>query len=147
MKKLLLSLWALFFLQCQSVDLEQAKQDLMDVDIRFSDYSAQQGMKKAYQEFAHPEGVLLRPNRMPIVGKNKLIAYLSPLSDSSFTLTWIPLSADVAHSGEMGFTYGIYLFKADSATQKGTYVSIWKKDENGQWKYLLDTGNEGLGEE
>jgi hypothetical protein len=28
--------------------------------------------------------------------------------------------------------------------RKGTYVSIWKKDENGNWKWVLDTGNPGL---
>ena len=30
--------------------------------------------------------------------------------------------------------------------ENGTYVSIWKKDESGNWKYILDSGNQGTGE-
>ncbi len=29
--------------------------------------------------------------------------------------------------------------------EKGTYVYIWKKDSNGKWKFVLNSGNEGLG--
>jgi ketosteroid isomerase-like protein len=29
-------------------------------------------------------------------------------------------------------------------SENGTYVSIWKKDQFGNWKFVLDTGNEGL---
>ena len=60
--------------------------------------------------------------------------------------SWEPLDGRIAASGELGFTYGIYTIKRDSVVQKGTYISVWKKDENGKWKYILDSGNEGLGE-
>lgn len=30
---------------------------------------------------------------------------------------------------------------------KGTYVSVWKKDNKGEWKFVLDSGNEGLDEQ
>ncbi len=30
--------------------------------------------------------------------------------------------------------------------KKGTYVSIWKKNKEGVWKYVLDACNEGLGD-
>jgi ketosteroid isomerase-like protein len=26
----------------------------------------------------------------------------------------------------------------------GTYVSIWKKQPDGKWKFILDSGNEGI---
>jgi ketosteroid isomerase-like protein len=28
---------------------------------------------------------------------------------------------------------------------KGTYISVWKKDAAGNWKYVLDSGNKGIG--
>ena len=34
----------------------------------------------------------------------------------------------------------------DSA-RRGTYVTIWKKQANGRWKFVLDSGNEGVGAE
>jgi ketosteroid isomerase-like protein len=29
----------------------------------------------------------------------------------------------------------------------GTYISIWKKQSDGNWKFVLDSGNEGVGKE
>jgi ketosteroid isomerase-like protein len=29
---------------------------------------------------------------------------------------------------------------------RGTYVSVWKKQKDGKWKFMLDTGNEGIGQ-
>jgi hypothetical protein len=46
----------------------------------------------------------------------------------------------------LGYTYGNYQLKMDTLIEKGTYVSIWKKDENGHWKYVLDSGNQGTGQ-
>ncbi len=46
---------------------------------------------------------------------------------------------------DLGYTYGYYTmtFKEDGSTQHGNYVSIWKKQAGGDWKFVLDTGNEG----
>jgi ketosteroid isomerase-like protein len=27
---------------------------------------------------------------------------------------------------------------------QGTYTTFWKKDKKGKWKFVLDTGNDGL---
>jgi len=93
--------------------------------------------------------VLLRKNSFPIVGKAIIKEKFFSSSDSGYTLTWKPLYADIAQSGELGYTYGVYEFKAMDPEGKpiigtGTYVSIWKKDQLGNWKFVLDTGNEGL---
>ena len=62
-----------------------------------------------------------------------------------YTLTWVPIKADVARSGELGFTYGTYLLTIKNiGKEEGTYCTIWKKDKNHSWKFVLDTGNEGL---
>lgn len=45
-------------------------------------------------------------------------------------------------SGEVG-----EMMKADRTSQKktsGKYVTIWEKQSNGSWKFVLDCGNEGL---
>lgn len=117
---------------------------MMSADLAFSDMSKEKGMKKAFLEYIDNEGVLLRPNHPPIVGAYS-IDYLSQLNDSSFTLTWKPTSAMVANSADLGFTYGIYDLKLPDTTMHGTYVSIWKKQADGKWKFVLDSGNEGIG--
>ena len=127
--------------------LDQIEQNLMKVDLAFSDLSKEVGMQRAFKAYCADEGVLLRSNTMPIVGKNEVITSLEQVDDSSFELTWKPLYASAARSGELGYTYGVYALKVKEAdlTTKGTYVSIWRK-EKGLWKFVLDSGNEGVGE-
>ena len=102
-------------------------------------------MKKAFLEFVADDAVLLRPNMLPIL-EGDVIKFLSAQEDTSFTMSWEPSGADIAASNDMGFTYGVYTVVAKDTTLKGTYLSIWKKQMNGTWKFVLDTGNQGTGE-
>jgi len=110
-------------------------------------------MKKAFLLFGDENMVMLRENSMPVVGKTAFSDLYKNFDDSQMTLVWEPLFADVSISGDLGYSYGIYTMtiKSDSLkTEKGTYLSIWKKDpdsnRDGNWKFVLDTGNEGIGE-
>lgn len=133
----------------QNLNLDERKRELLNVDAQFSKLSEARGVNKAYLSYLADDCVLLRPYSLPIVGKeiNKVRYFSRP--DSGYTLTWEPLYADIAQSGELGYTYGIYEFKAMNndgkpITGNGTYLSVWKKDPFGNWKLVLDTGNEGL---
>jgi ketosteroid isomerase-like protein len=118
---------------------------LLDADIAFSDYSVKYGYQKAFVEFAHDSVVLLKPKRMPIIGKQSLIESYRGRNDSNLVLIWKPAKALIAQSGELGYTYGYWTFIAKNDTSRGTYLTIWKKNAKGAWKYIADTGNEGLG--
>jgi ketosteroid isomerase-like protein len=120
---------------------------LMDADRAFSKLSEEKGMKHAFLEYIDSNGVLLRDDRYPLLGADA-VDYLIQQNDSSFTMAWEPRGGAVAHSGELGYTYGIYALRPSSqdTTIYGTYVSIWKKQKDGNWKFILDSGNEGLGE-
>jgi ketosteroid isomerase-like protein len=62
------------------------------------------------------------------------------------TLTWTPIKADMAASGDLGYTYGTYAFTSKNKEGKlvasyGKYTSIWKKQKSGEWKVVVDMGN------
>jgi ketosteroid isomerase-like protein len=62
------------------------------------------------------------------------------------SLTWKPVKADMAASGDLGYTYGNYVFTSKNkdgklVTNYGKYTSIWKKQRDGQWKVAVDVGN------
>ena len=118
--------------------------ELIAVDRAFSALSKERGTNRAFLSYVAEDCVMLSPNKMPIVGKDKINA-LFQSNDSNKEFTWDPLYADVAESGELGYTYGTYTINTDGETQKGTYVSIWKRDSGGKWKFVLDSGNDGLG--
>ena len=68
-----------------------------------------------------------------------------PWADGT-TLTWTPVKAEMASSGDMGYTYGNYIYTAKNkdgklTTSYGKYTSIWKKQKDGQWKVVVDMGN------
>ncbi len=117
--------------------------EIIKADEAFSKLSEKEGMKRAFIEYIDNEGILLRPNHLPIIGANA-IDFLSLVNDSSFKLTWNPSGAEIAASGELGYTYGVYNLALKDTILKGTYVSIWKKQKDSTWKFLLDTGNEGI---
>jgi len=152
MKKLLsLCCGALLFFGCQqSVDLEKEKQAVMNTDIEFSNVSEKSGMIESFLTYCATDAVLLRANSMPIEGKDAIKNSLAKRSDKGFTLTWKPTFCSVAKSGELAYTYGLYkLSTHDSIGNpiegKGTYLTVWRKDAEGKWKWVADTGNEGLG--
>lgn len=124
------------------------KNELLDADIAFSKLSAQKGMKQAFIEFIDSNGVMLKPGHLPIIGA-KAIDFLIQENDTEYTLTWEPQFADAAASGDLGYTYGVYqlYIKATDTSIYGSYVSIWKKQHDGKWKFVLDSGNEGVGDE
>lgn len=131
-----------------SQDMNDAIQLVKQADIDFSDHSKAYGMKAAFLEYVHPNGVLLRPFSMPIVGYDAIKKLLDE-DNTDLTLTWSPLYGDVSLSGELGYTYGTYELgfkneKGENEIRKGTYLSVWKKDDSGKWKWVLDTGNPGL---
>lgn len=147
MKSLLsIAMLLLFMASCSSEKMPVADpQVLMDVDIAFSNYSLQNGLQKAFIEFAHDSVVLLKPNRMPIEGKQSLVESYRGLNDRDMQLTWKPEKAIIARSGELGYTYGLWTSVSSKDTARGTYLTVWKKNEKGEWRFIADTGNEGIG--
>jgi ketosteroid isomerase-like protein len=128
--------------------LDSLRNDLLQTDLSFSQLSEQKGRNAAFIAFAAEHATMLRPYSMPLTGKDSIISRFSSYPDSGFILTWVPIKADVARSGELDFTYGTYqvVIKGIKGIDKeeGTYCTIWKKDKNHSWKFVLDSGNEGL---
>lgn len=151
MKRLIFLFLAVLFSQrlFGQSDTSKLKDELIKADTDFSNMSKEKGRNAAFIFYVAEDGVMLRPNGYPIKGKDAIAENMKKNSDTTFTLTWKPLFADIAKSGELGYTYGTWDLvikseKGGPVHQEGTYASIWKKDKNGQWKFVLDVGNEGL---
>jgi ketosteroid isomerase-like protein len=68
-------------------------------------------------------------------------------ADKSFTISWKTVHAEVAKSGDLGYTTGTYeaSFKGPDdklVNEKGKYVCIWKKHKDGSWKAIHDMWNQ-----
>jgi len=125
--------------------IAQLKSEMMAAENAFSVLSEQQGTKQAMMEYIDTNGILLRPNSFPLVGANA-IDFISQANDSSYKMVWQAKGGTVAASGDLGYTFGIFKItpKNNKTPIFGTYVNVWKKQINGSWKLLLDSGNEGV---
>jgi ketosteroid isomerase-like protein len=119
---------------------------LLQTDRDFSSMSVKEGMFKAFLFYMADDGVILRNNSFPDKGKESLKQRFSGKSDTSFILSWEPLFEKISDSGDLGYTYGIHTNtdKGSGEVSRGTYITIWQKQADGNWKFVLDTGTQGL---
>ena len=141
-----LYVYLLFLAGGLSACMSPTPEELIKVDQEFSALSHDKGMQYAFLEYAADSAVLLQANIMPVVGKDAMADIFEAFSDDGFTLTREPLDAQISKSGDLGYTYGLFtsFIKADSSVSRGKYVTIWKEQRDGSWKFVLDGGNEGL---
>jgi len=81
-----------------------------------------------------------------IHGKVEIAKGMGFLDDKNNQLIWTPVGADISASGDLGYTYGNYEFHSKDKDGKpsveyGKYTSIWKLQNDGSWKVVLDMGN------
>ncbi len=131
--------------ETKTTPVGEVKSTLQQTDIEFSDYSNKHGMKAAFLKYMDSSAVILRPEHMPFE-KDSAFALINRTVDSTFVLTWGPMRS--IESGELGYTYGTWSSRGKDqpveAAERGTYVTIWRKQADGTWKFVLDTGNPGL---
>lgn len=64
----------------------------------------------------------------------------------SSTLSWYPVLADAAQSGDLGYTTGPWTsFQNDKPQTSGEYVTVWRKQPDGKLKVVVDMGIERIG--
>ena len=138
----------LSIISCKKTGKTDSTGELMKTDREFSKMSETAGMHFAFLEYIADEGVLLRNNSFPLEGKESLKKLYSGSDDSGFSLTWEPLFEHISSAGDIGYTFGTYTNteKASGTVSRGTYVTIWQKGKDGHWKFVLDTGTQGLPE-
>lgn len=126
-------------------DLKAIEAEVMQVEKSFSEMSAKQGYKKAFAAFGADDMVVLSRGGEPHVGKDD---YLTPDDNSSqldFVLTWAPLHASAARSGDMASVFGEWVIKTklengNDTSMYGNYLTVWKKNKAGEWKFIMDGG-------
>jgi ketosteroid isomerase-like protein len=120
--------------------------ELLQTDRDFSAMSVKEGMFKAFLSFIAEDGVILQNNSFPSKGKKTLMERFAGKSDTAFILSWEPLFEKISESRDLGYTYGIHTNteKLTGEITKGTYITIWERQTDGSWKFVLDTGTQGL---
>jgi len=127
------------------VQAQSALQEMVKTEQAFSKMAEEKNTRDAFMAFIADDGLLFRPGAVP--GKKWMIEHPVPPpkeTDKKPLLAWQPKFAGMAASGDMGFTTGPWESKADIKDEKpqayGHFVTVWKKQEDGSWKFVVDLG-------
>jgi|ERR1044072_8631126 ketosteroid isomerase-like protein len=136
-------LLVLLFLGIGSVVQGQsALQEMVKTEQAFSKMAEEKDAREAFMTFIADDGLLFRPGA--VNGKKWMIEHPVPPSDKKPLLAWQPSFAGMSVSGDMGFTTGPWEAKADIKDEKpsgyGHFVTVWKKQADGSWKFVVDLG-------
>ncbi len=116
---------------------------LISTDEAFSRMSVEKGVNAAFIFYADDSVVKLRDGNFPITGKNEMVKFYRSRPDTGMILKWKPVRAEIGQSNDLGYTFGEWelSLKAKDTILYGNYISIWRKQADGSWKYILDAGS------
>ncbi len=137
-----------FILACQSptkeATIEKWKNEIVATEKAFVEMAGKEGIPRAFLTFAAEDAVLMRNNTI-IKGKDAIQENFHKQSDAwdNAQLTWEPSYVDVATSGDLGYTYGSFVYSSKDSignlvSKEGVFHTVWKRQPDGTWRFVWD---------
>jgi uncharacterized protein (TIGR02246 family) len=128
------------------VDVEAERAALMKADADWAGALAAKDLEGFLGYFAADASVLAP--HLPAMNGTDAIRQWATTSFNfpGFAVTWTATSAEVAVSGDLGYTLGNFTFHmtmpdGSPLDDHGKYATIWKKQPDGSWKVAVDAFN------
>jgi uncharacterized protein (TIGR02246 family) len=105
-------------------------------------------LDKAVSFYAE-DGIYFADKGAMVKGRNSIsLVWKGLLAQPGPGLSFSASYVEVARSGDMAYEYGTYSIvtevkKGKPTTEKGKYVTVWKKQKDGSWKVAIDIDNTG----
>jgi ketosteroid isomerase-like protein len=113
---------------------------LVDAEKAFAQTSVDKSTKAAFLQYFDHHSVAFA-NGQAVAGKKEW----ERRPETNNYLFWWPVYADIAASGDFGYTTGPAVFGPDRSTREAKsglyYSTVWQKDDTGRWKVLADLGS------
>ena len=105
----------------------------------FAQYAMDKNTKQAFLHFMDPAAVQFSEGK-PI----KTSEFWAKREENKTRLKWQPQFAEISASNDFGYTTGPWTFQnsdADTISGKGQFTTVWQANDKGEWKFLVDYGN------
>lgn len=133
------------------VDQNAEKQQLMQLSREWAKV-AQTGTIDSTLTYWADHAVMMAPGKPPLKGKQEIRKYLEATSEiPGFEISWDPVSAYISDDGTMA-----YLIERNRVTftdslgnrvvQHNKVTTVWQKNEQGNWKNVVDMWNKAPAE-
>jgi len=129
-----------------SVDLSAETERLMQLSRDWSGI-VNSGDIDAIVSHWHEEALILPPDSPIIEGKAAIRKYVESTSSiPGFRITWEPERAFISDAGDMAYMIerNEITFANESGEQvsaRGKVVTVWKKNDSGEWQNVVDMWN------
>lgn len=121
---------------------QSARTAILVAETAFAAQAAQAGTTAAFLANAAPTALIAEKGRL---ASAQDVGQARPARPGS-RFIWYPVLADVAQSGDLGYTTGPWTTLQNERPQAaGEYVTVWRKQPDGQWKFVVDMGVERIG--
>jgi len=131
-------------LETEKEAIEKWKKEILETEQSFSNMARDEGIRRAFLSYAAENAVLMRNNSL-VIGKKAITVHFENQKSkyNDVILTWKPDFVDVSESGDLGYTYGKYIFSyVDSSgttnESKGVFHTVWKRQPDGTWRFVWD---------
>jgi ketosteroid isomerase-like protein len=118
--------------------VEKDLQTVAETEKSFASFAAEKGTKAAFLEYTAPDGIMFSPNA--VNAKD----YWNARAESKGLLSWQPSFVDISSNGILGWTTGPWEFrpkgKEDAPVAFGEFVTLWQKQPDGKFRFVLDIG-------
>jgi ketosteroid isomerase-like protein len=111
-----------------------ALRSLLETEFAFGQ-RAQTSVRAAFLEYLAEDALVLAPAG-PVSGR----AFYSAAKEDPGSLEWYPAGAELADSGDLGFTTGPWTYSRGDARIHGHFLTIWKRDAGCRWTVEFDGG-------
>lgn len=126
----------------RSVNVEQERAALLEADRQWAQSATDLDL---FMSFWAPEPTAYPPGMPAVQGQDAIRKTFGEMASSpGFALSWTASKADVAASGDVGYTTGTYEMTMGGMKDSGKYVTVWRKQPEGTWKVAEDIFNSNL---
>ena len=146
MKKsiLLLSLLCCVTPSFAAPDKAKLKAEVASMEDAFCAMAKAQGINTAFAHFAAPDVAFIDTDPRKFRGPAAVQERMGP-DQPGVSLTWSAYFTDVSDDGTLGYNYGRFESRrpgrdGQEVVRGGWFLSIWKRQPDGSWKYVMDTG-------
>ncbi len=117
-----------------------AAHQVVKAEQAFDAYTALHGFTHGFHEWSAEDGVSIGPKGPRPIHKilSDAIAKDPSERDAPSKLRWWPLRAAASQSGDLGWDLGGW--KNGDDPNGGWYFTIWAKQTDGSWRWMVDTG-------
>jgi ketosteroid isomerase-like protein len=124
----------------RAADLQAELKGLADNERAFAQMAKDKTVREAFVHFIADDGLIFGPEG-PTNGKAFFKAAPPPPPGApKLELLWWPVHADIARSADLGWTTGPSKRSRGDKVSYGYFLTVWKKQPDGQWRFLVDNG-------